>query len=110
MEDFEQGWTPDAGNYCKNLVEFGSGKALTQMCRNIEEEINNGSFSRLSYDIMLAWERPTYYDDDEHMVKIHILYLDHITVCMPWCGRGSKSLKNSILNSILVDLTLQCLM
>ncbi|AES80902.2 DUF639 family protein [Medicago truncatula] len=67
VEDFEQGWTPDAGNYCKNLVEFGSGKALTQMCRNIEEEINNGSFSRLSYDIMLAWERPTYYDDDEHM-------------------------------------------
>ncbi|GAU23982.1 hypothetical protein TSUD_327830 [Trifolium subterraneum] len=68
VEDFEKGWTPDEGNYCKNLVEFCSGKALTQMCHNIGEEINNGSFGRLSYDIMLAWERPTYYDDDnEHL-------------------------------------------
>ncbi|XP_045797589.1 uncharacterized protein LOC123891735 [Trifolium pratense] len=67
VEDFEKRWTPDEGNYCKNLVEFCSGKALTQMCRNIGEEINNGSFGRLSYDIMLAWERPTYYDDDEYM-------------------------------------------
>ncbi|PNY16901.1 hypothetical protein L195_g013630 [Trifolium pratense] len=67
VEDFEKGWTPDEGNYCKNLVEFCSGKALTQMCHNIGEEINNGSFGRLSYDIMLAWERPTYYDDDEYL-------------------------------------------
>jgi hypothetical protein len=77
VEDFEKGWTPDAGNYCKNLVEFCSGKALTQMCKNIGEEINNSSFGRLSYDIMLAWERPTYYDDnDEYMVYI-IMNISH---------------------------------
>lgn len=78
MEDFEQGWNPDAGNYCKNLVEFCSGKALSEMCCSIEEEINNGSFSRLTYDMMLAWERPSYYDDDDQcMVCILSLSLTH---------------------------------
>lgn len=67
MGDFEQGWNPDGGNYCKDLVEFCSGKAVSEMCRNIEEEINNGSFSRLTYDMMLAWERPSYFDDDQCM-------------------------------------------
>ncbi|CAK8542877.1 unnamed protein product [Lathyrus sativus] len=65
VEDFERGRSPDAGNYCKNLVEFCGGKALTEMCCKLEEEINNGSFCRLSFDIMLAWERPSYYDDNE---------------------------------------------
>ncbi|XP_058740104.1 uncharacterized protein LOC131612324 [Vicia villosa] len=65
VEDFERGRTLDAGNYCKNLVEFCSGKVLSDMCCKLEEEINNGSFGRLSFDIMLAWERPSYYDDNE---------------------------------------------
>ncbi|KAL2320496.1 hypothetical protein Fmac_029465 [Flemingia macrophylla] len=64
VEDFEGGWKPDTGDYCKKLVEFCSGKTLTQMCHNIEGNINDGSFSRLTYDMMLAWEKPRYYDDE----------------------------------------------
>ncbi|XP_061343326.1 uncharacterized protein LOC133289413 [Gastrolobium bilobum] len=64
MEDFEGVWSPDKGEYCRKLVEFCSGKALNEMCHNIEEKINDGSFSRLTYDMMLAWERPSYYDED----------------------------------------------
>ncbi|KAJ1409103.1 hypothetical protein SESBI_22994 [Sesbania bispinosa] len=67
VEDFERGWNPDTGNYCKNLVEFSSGKAVSEMCQNIEEGINNGTFSRLTYDMMLAWERPSYYDEADFM-------------------------------------------
>ncbi|CAL0322810.1 unnamed protein product [Lupinus luteus] len=66
VEEFEAGWNPDyKGNYCKNLVEFCSGMALSVMCHNIEEKINDGSFSRLTYDMMLAWERPSYYDEHD---------------------------------------------
>ncbi|KAK7336285.1 hypothetical protein VNO77_16821 [Canavalia gladiata] len=64
VEDFEGGWNPDMGNYCRKLVEFCSGKTLSEMCYNIDENINDGSFSRLTYDMMLAWERPSYYDEE----------------------------------------------
>ncbi|XP_057440561.1 uncharacterized protein LOC130732555 [Lotus japonicus] len=64
--EFERGWNAaDTGNYCKDLVEFCSGNALSEICKNVEEEINNGEFSRLTYDMMLAWEKPSYYDDDD---------------------------------------------
>ncbi|XP_027351133.1 uncharacterized protein LOC113862232 [Abrus precatorius] len=72
VEDFEGEWNPDTGNYCRKLVEFCSGKVLSNMCHNIEENINDGSFSRLTYDMMLAWERPSYYDEEEpseHVAK-----------------------------------------
>ncbi|RDX64544.1 hypothetical protein CR513_56886 [Mucuna pruriens] len=65
VEDFEGGyWNPDMGNYCKKLVEFCSEKAMSEMCPIIEGIINDGSFSRLTYDMMLAWERPSYYDEE----------------------------------------------
>ncbi|XP_020961265.1 uncharacterized protein LOC107647241 [Arachis ipaensis] len=66
VEEFESGWNPDEGDYCKKLVEFCSSKTLCQkMCQDsIQEKINDGSFSRLTYDMMLAWERPRYYDED----------------------------------------------
>lgn len=70
MEDFEGGWNPDMGNYCRKLVEFCSGKALSELCQNIEANINDGSFSRLTYDMMLAWEKPSYYDEGESMEPI----------------------------------------
>ncbi|TKY62873.1 hypothetical protein E2542_SST12738 [Spatholobus suberectus] len=65
VEDFEGGWNPDMGNYCKKLIEFCSGKVLSEMCHNIEGNINDASFSRLTYDMMLAWERHSYYDEGE---------------------------------------------
>lgn len=74
MVDFEGGWNPKMGNYCRKLVEFCSGKAVSELCHNIEGNINVGSFSRLIYDMMLAWERPSYYDE-EPMVCILFLSL-----------------------------------
>lgn len=64
MEDFEGGWNPQMGDYCKSLIEFCSGKAVNEMCHNIKENIYDGSFSRLTYDMMLAWERPSYFDEE----------------------------------------------
>ncbi|KAG4947242.1 hypothetical protein JHK87_043249 [Glycine soja] len=52
--DFEGGWNPKMGNYCRKLVEFCSGKAVSELCHNIEGNINVGSFSRLIYDMMLV--------------------------------------------------------
>ena len=69
MAEFENGWKPENGSYCKKLVEFSSAKALSDMCYNIEEKVSDGSFSRLTYDMMLAWERPTYYDEEDRMVR-----------------------------------------
>ncbi|KAK7290663.1 hypothetical protein RIF29_05241 [Crotalaria pallida] len=66
VEEFEAGWIPvDNGNYGRNLVEFCSAMALSVMCHNIDEKINDSSFSRLTYDMMLAWERPSYYDESD---------------------------------------------
>ncbi|KAK9123025.1 hypothetical protein Sjap_012627 [Stephania japonica] len=39
-------------------------KALYTMCYYMEEKINDGSFSRFTYDMMLAWERPSSTDDE----------------------------------------------
>lgn len=72
VEDFERGWKPETGDYCIKLVEFCSGKAVNEMCHNIEGNINDGSFSRLTYDMMLAWEKPSYFDE-EQTVCIFIL-------------------------------------
>ncbi|KAG5076348.1 hypothetical protein JHK82_055043 [Glycine max] len=40
-------------------------KAVSELCHNIEGNINVGSFSRLIYEMMLAWERPSYYDEED---------------------------------------------
>ncbi|KAK7286573.1 hypothetical protein RJT34_21659 [Clitoria ternatea] len=71
VEGFEGGWKPDlGGNYCRKLVEFCSEKVVSEMCHNIEENINDGSFSRLTYDLMLAWARPSYYDEQEPLETV----------------------------------------
>ncbi|XP_057984143.1 uncharacterized protein LOC131168602 [Malania oleifera] len=64
VRDFDVGWTPELGDYSKKLVQFCSSKALHSMCRNIEEKINDGSFSRFTFDMMLAWEMPRSPDEE----------------------------------------------
>lgn len=70
MEDFEGGWKPEMGDYCIKLVEFCSGKAVNEMRHNIEGNINDGSFSRLTYDMMLAWERPSSLEEEHTVIPI----------------------------------------
>ncbi|CAN0913545.1 hypothetical protein LINGRAHAP2_LOCUS27998 [Linum grandiflorum] len=61
VEEFEgQVWKEETGEcYSKKLVEFCCSKALRKDCQFIEEKIVDGSFSRFSFDMMLAWETPT---------------------------------------------------
>ena len=73
VEEFEAGWKPEVGDsssYSRKLVEFCSSNALIQLCQNIEERICNGSYSRFTYDMMLAWEKPTAVDEESQTVSI----------------------------------------
>lgn len=71
MEEFESIWKPEMGNYSRKLVEYCSTKALNDICCNIEEKIRDGSFSRFSFDMMLAWEKPSSsVDDDEESFSV----------------------------------------
>ncbi|KAJ4834950.1 hypothetical protein Tsubulata_021476 [Turnera subulata] len=67
VEEFEQGWKTESGDYSRRLVEFCSAKALIEECPYIQEKINDGSFSRLTFDMMLAWEMPTSQDEESRM-------------------------------------------
>ncbi|KAG7033658.1 hypothetical protein SDJN02_03382, partial [Cucurbita argyrosperma subsp. argyrosperma] len=64
VEEFEISWKPETRTYSRKFVEFCSAKALADMCRNLEEGIGNGSFSRFSFDMMLAWEMPSSEDEE----------------------------------------------
>lgn len=74
--EFEAGWNAGTGNYSQKLVEFCSERALiSDMGNVIQEKINDGSFSRFTFDLMLAWERPSYYDEDQQTVRTTKLFL-----------------------------------
>ncbi|KAM7272745.1 hypothetical protein ACFE04_027408 [Oxalis oulophora] len=69
-EDFKAQWNPEKGHYSRKFVEFCSSKALTYMCQNIEEKISDGSFSRFSFDMMLAWQMPRAADEESHLESV----------------------------------------
>ncbi|EOY10520.1 Uncharacterized protein TCM_025858 [Theobroma cacao] len=69
-EEFDAGWKPEVGDYSRKLVEFCSSKALIKLCQNIEERISNASFSRFTYDMMLAWEKPNAVDEESQTESI----------------------------------------
>ncbi|GER41805.1 hypothetical protein STAS_18539 [Striga asiatica] len=64
VEEFEKEWEPQMAGYSKKFVEFCCSRALMVMCVAIDENITNGSFSRLTFDMMLAWEVPTSADEE----------------------------------------------
>ncbi|KAI3738437.1 hypothetical protein L2E82_28469 [Cichorium intybus] len=64
VEEFESGWKPDMGGYSRKLVEYCAAKVLNEMCRNLEEVIREGVFSRFTFDMMLAWEIPGSADEE----------------------------------------------
>ncbi|XP_071688331.1 uncharacterized protein [Rutidosis leptorrhynchoides] len=67
IEEFEIGWKPELGGYSRKLVEYCSSKVLNEMCRNnVEDLIKEGVFSRFTFDMMLAWEMPSYVDEESH--------------------------------------------
>ncbi|KAG5556243.1 hypothetical protein RHGRI_006747 [Rhododendron griersonianum] len=70
LEEFEKSWNPEMGDYSKKLVEFCCSRALSRMCCNVEELINNGVFSRFTFDMMPAWEMPNSEDEESYTVGI----------------------------------------
>ncbi|XVE90208.1 hypothetical protein DITRI_Ditri20bG0060600 [Diplodiscus trichospermus] len=73
VEEFEAGWKPEVGDflsYSRKLVEFCSSKALIKLCQNLGERICDGSYSRFTYDMMLAWEKPTAVDEESQTERI----------------------------------------
>ncbi|TYI57279.1 hypothetical protein E1A91_D11G269300v1 [Gossypium mustelinum] len=64
VKEFEAKWTPEVGDYSRKLVEFCSSKALIKFCQNIKEKISDGSYSRFTYDMMLAWDNPRAVDEE----------------------------------------------
>ncbi|KAF3339279.1 hypothetical protein FCM35_KLT16750 [Carex littledalei] len=69
VKEFESGLKPGVDNYSRRLVEFCSLKALEPLSCNLSEKINNGEFSRFTYDMMLAWEKPTPLPDKHHTTE-----------------------------------------
>nr|XP_043613825.1 uncharacterized protein LOC122585767 [Erigeron canadensis] len=53
-------------NYSRKLVEFCCSKTLYEVCKDVEQSIREGTFSRLTFDMMLAWETPTSLDAQSH--------------------------------------------
>ncbi|XP_077245236.1 argH (DUF639) [Tasmannia lanceolata] len=62
--EFEQDFEPGTNDYARKLVEFCCSKALVNLCLYIDEKISDGSFSQLSFDMMLAWESPSSSNED----------------------------------------------
>ncbi|OIT38642.1 PREDICTED: uncharacterized protein LOC109239154 [Nicotiana attenuata] len=66
VHEFEAGWEPKMEGYSRKLVEFCCSKALTNICSKLEETLVDGSFSRITFDMMLAWETPSSADEERH--------------------------------------------
>ncbi|CAA0818754.1 Plant protein of unknown function (DUF639 [Striga hermonthica] len=64
VEEFEKEWEPQMAGYSRKLVEFCCSRALMVMCVAIDENITNGTFSRFTFDMMLAWEVPSSADEE----------------------------------------------
>ncbi|CAN6839903.1 unnamed protein product [Brassica oleracea] len=72
VEEFECQWKPgNEGTYSKKFVEFCNSKVATRVCdQNIPERIKDGSFTRLTFDMMLAWQQPDADDNDSHQEAV----------------------------------------
>ncbi|KAA8518372.1 hypothetical protein F0562_015745 [Nyssa sinensis] len=66
VEEFEAGLKPEINGYSRKLVEFCCSKSLSEMCCNIDETIGDGSLSRFTFDMMLAWETPASTDEESY--------------------------------------------
>ncbi|KAJ0670860.1 hypothetical protein HanOQP8_Chr13g0479311 [Helianthus annuus] len=73
VKEFESGWKGENGEYSKKLVEYCSSKTLYEICKDVEQTIREGSFSKLTFDMMLAWESPTSADEQSHKVETDCL-------------------------------------
>lgn len=64
VREFEDEWKLDTLGYSRKFVEFCCSKVIGIMCSEVGEQIGDGSFSRFTFDMMLAWEMPDSADED----------------------------------------------
>ncbi|KAI4386629.1 hypothetical protein MLD38_004546 [Melastoma candidum] len=64
IEEFEDEWKPDTLGYSRRFVEFCCSKVVRYMCSEIGECLGEETFSRFTFDMMLAWENPEQADKD----------------------------------------------
>ncbi|XP_074270886.1 uncharacterized protein LOC141594777 [Silene latifolia] len=67
VDEFGAAWKPEVGEYSRKLVEYSCSKALRHesYCGK-QESISDSSFSRFTFDMMLAWQMPTAADQQSY--------------------------------------------
>ncbi|KAF5735171.1 hypothetical protein HS088_TW15G00671 [Tripterygium wilfordii] len=66
VKGFESEGNQETGDYSRKLVEFCCSKALSGMCERMGDMIGDGSFSRFTFDMMLAWEIPSSQEEEAY--------------------------------------------
>ncbi|KAG5603849.1 hypothetical protein H5410_025341 [Solanum commersonii] len=103
VHEFEDGWDPKMGCYSRKLVEFCFSKALTDVCSKLEETLVDGSFSRITFDMMLAWQMPSSADEDRHSECVAKEKEDRKVTCKVPQEQDDISLFYSDVMPLLVD-------
>ncbi|XP_031475480.1 uncharacterized protein LOC116247436 [Nymphaea colorata] len=71
VDSFEKGLIKVGTNENgRKLIEFCCSKVVSVLCPFIDEKIKDGYFTRLTFDMMLAWEKPSSIDERPHMESI----------------------------------------
>lgn len=105
VDSFEKGLIKVGANeYGRKLIEFCCSKVVSVLCPFIDEKIKDGYFTRLTFDMMLAWERPASIDERRHMVRstpiLVLLLRSFIVMC-------TSSMPETVRFSFVHDLSLQ---
>lgn len=58
------------GEYSRKLVEYCASNALMKLCGDMHEKVSDGSFSRFTFDVMLAWQMPDSADEELKNVSL----------------------------------------
>ncbi|TMW84706.1 hypothetical protein EJD97_024566 [Solanum chilense] len=103
VHEFEDGWDPKMGCYSTKLVEFCCSKALTDVCSKLEEALVDGSFSRITFDMMLAWQMPSSADEERHSECVAKEKEDRKVTCKLPREQDDISLFYSDVMPLLVD-------
>ncbi|CAH9113049.1 unnamed protein product [Cuscuta epithymum] len=66
--EFEVGWEASEKGYSKKLLEFACSKALAKMFSLSTHDaiLDSSSFSRFTFDMMLAWNMPSSADEESY--------------------------------------------
>ncbi|XP_049356895.1 uncharacterized protein LOC125821521 [Solanum verrucosum] len=103
VHEFEDGWDPKMGCYSRKLVEFCCSKALTDVCSKLEETLVDGTFSRITFDMMLAWQMTSSADEDRHSECVAKEKEDRKITCKVPQEQDDISLFYSDVMPLLVD-------